>query len=120
MNVNTRVADTFFNEWPAPMYQLAQMTQITNIEHDVIFALDAPVNEGAEDGAGAAIVTDLGGRVAPFPREIYVKPRQEMIYVRGTDAAVLFHPGSGQALLAGVLERKRPVGVLTMQSTMRR
>ena len=55
---NTRMGDTFFNEWPAPMYQLAQMTKITNTGHDSIFAVDAPVDEGAEDSAGAAMVTD--------------------------------------------------------------
>ena len=36
-----------------------------------------------------------------------------MTQVWGIDAAVLFHPGSGQAWLAFVLERKRAVGVLT-------
>ena len=50
------------------MCQLAQMTKITNTEHDSIFALDAPVDGGAEDGAGAAMVTDLGDRVVPVPR----------------------------------------------------
>ena len=52
------------------MYQLAHMTKITSTEHDSIFALDALVDEGAEDGAGAAMVTDLGDSVAPFPRGI--------------------------------------------------
>ena len=63
------------------------------------------------------MVTDLGDRVVPFPREFHVKRWQEMIYVWGIVAAVLFHPGSGQALLAFVLERKRAVGVLKMRST---
>ena len=66
---NTRMRDTCFNQWPVPLYQLAQLTKITNTEHDAIFALDAPADEGAEGGAGAAMVTDLGDRVAPFPRE---------------------------------------------------
>ena len=44
------------------MYQLAQMAPITNTEHDAIFARDAPVDEGAEDGAGAAMVSDLRQR----------------------------------------------------------
>jgi hypothetical protein len=39
------------------------------------------------------------------------------VYVWGIDAAVLFHPSNGQALLAFVLERKRAVGVLKIQST---
>ena len=107
-----RMGDTFFNEWPAPMYQLAQMQKITNAEHEAIFALDTPVDEGAEDGAGAAMVPDLGEKVVPFPREFHVKLWQEMIRVGGIEAAVLLHPGSGQALLAFVLERKRAVGVV--------
>ena len=55
----TRMGHTCFNEWPVPMYQLAQMTKITSTEHDSIFALDAPVDKGAEDGARAAMVTNL-------------------------------------------------------------
>ena len=55
-----------------PKYQLAQMTKITSMEQDSIFAPDAPVEEGAEDSAAAAMVTDLGDRVVPFPRELYV------------------------------------------------
>jgi hypothetical protein len=86
------------------MYQLAQMTQITSMEHDSIFALGGSFDEEAKDGAGTAMVTDLGDRVVPFPREFHVKRWQEMIYVWGIVAAVLFHPGSGQALLACVLE----------------
>ena len=37
---------------------------------------------------------------------------QEMIHVGGIEAAVLFQPGSGQALLAFVLERNRAVGIV--------
>ena len=109
---NTRMGDTFFNEWPVPMYQLAQMPKITNAEHEAIFALDTAIDDGAEDGAGAAMVTDLGEKVVPFPREFHVKLWQEMIHVWGIEAAVLFQAGSGQALLAFVLERKRAVGVV--------
>ena len=47
------------------MYQLAQMAPITSTEHDATFAPVALVDEGAEDGAGAAVVTDLGNRVVP-------------------------------------------------------
>ena len=35
-----------------------------------------------------------------------------MIHAFGIDAGVLFHPGSSQALLAFVLERKRAVGIV--------
>ena len=63
-----RMADTYFNEWPAPMDQLAQMTKMTSTEHDSIFALVTLVDEEAKDDAGASMVTDLGDRVAPFPR----------------------------------------------------
>ena len=108
----TRMGDTFFNEWPVPMYQLAQMPKLTMAEHDQIFALDTAIDEGAEDGAGAALVNDLGDKVVPFPREFHVKLWQEMIHVWGIESAVLFMVGSGQALLAFVLERKRAVGVV--------
>ena len=99
------------------MYQLAQRMKIASAEHEAIFALDTPADEGAEDGVGAAMVSDLGERVVPFPREVHVKLWQEMIHARGIEAAVLLHPGSGQAVLASVLECKRAVGVLKNQST---
>ena len=50
-----------------PMHQLAQMTKMTSTEHDSIFALVTPVDEEAKDGAGTAMVTDLGGGMVPFP-----------------------------------------------------
>ena len=62
------------------------------------------------------MVADPGDRVVPFPGAFHVNLWQEMIYVWGIDAAVRLHPGSGQALLAFVLERKCAVGVLHMQS----
>ena len=54
------MGDTLFNEWPVPMYQLAQITKNTSAEHDYIFAIDTLEDEGAEFGAGAAIVADFG------------------------------------------------------------
>ena len=81
-------------------------------EHEEIFATDVAIDDGAEDGAGAAMVQDLGDKVAPFPRELHVKLWQEMIHVWGIEAAVLFWVGSGQALLASVWERKRVVGIV--------
>ena len=58
------------------------------------------------------MVSDMGEKVVPFSREFHVNLGQEMIHARGIEAAVLPHPGSGQALLAFVWERKRAVGVL--------
>ena len=55
------------------------------------------------------MIQDLGDKVIPFPRETHVKFMQEMIHVFGIEAAVLFWVGSGQSLLAFVLERKRAV-----------
>ena len=81
-------------------------------EHDQIFTLDTAVDVGGEDGAGAAMVQDLGDKVVAFPREFHVKLWQEMIHAFGIEAAVLFWVGSGQALLAFVLERKRAVGIV--------
>ena len=108
----TRPGDTFFNEWPVPMHQLSQMARITPAEHEAIFSLDTPMDEGGDDGAGAAMVNDLGDKVVPFPREFHVKLWQEMIHVWGIEAAVLFTVGGGQALLAFILERKRAVGIV--------
>lgn len=106
------MGDTYFNEWPVPMHQLAQMPRLTSAEHDAIFTLDQAMDAGGDDGSGAAMVSDLGDKVVPFPREFHVKLWQEMIHVWGIDAAVLFTPGSGQSLLAFVLERKHAVAVV--------
>ena len=58
------------------------------------------------------MIQDLGDNVIPFPRETHVKLWQEMIHVFGIEAAVLFWVGSGQGLLAYVLERKRAVALV--------
>ena len=107
-----RPGDTYYNDWPVPMYQPSQMPKTTTSEHDAIFASDDVVGEGEGDGAGAAMISDLGDKVLPFPREFHAKLWQEMIHVWEIDVAVLFQPGSGQALLAFVLERKHAVGIM--------
>ena len=56
---HTRPGDTYLNDWPVPMYQVDQMTLISTVEQDLIFALDTPVDEGSKDGSGASMVTDL-------------------------------------------------------------
>ena len=94
------------------MYQPAQMPRVNIAEHDQIFATETTVDEGADDGAGSTMVQDLGDNVVPFPREFHVKLWQDMIHVFGIEAAVLFWVGSGQSLLAFVLERKRAVAVV--------
>ena len=109
---NTRCGDTFFNEWPVPMYQPSQMPRVSMDEHEKIFIADTAVDDGTEDGAGTAMIQELGEDVIPFPRETHVKLMQEMIHVFGIEAAVLFWVGSGQSLLAFVLERKRAVAVV--------
>ena len=108
----SRVGDTFFNEWPVPMLQPSQMPRCSQAEHDRMFAMDTAMDEGSEDGAGAAMIQDLGDKVVPFPREFHVKLWQELIHVFGIEAGVLFWVGSGQALLAFILERKRAVAVV--------
>ena len=50
------------------MDQPAQMTKMTSMEHDSIFALATPADEEAKGGAGTAMVVDVGDRAAPFPR----------------------------------------------------
>ena len=101
------------------MYHLAQMSKITAAEHENLFALDTAMDEGAEDGAGAAMVADLGDKVVPFPREFHVKLFQEMIHVWSVESALMLHPGSGQGLLAFVLERKRAVGIMKNKSHLK-
>ena len=58
------------------------------------------------------MISELGDNVLPFPREFHAELWQEMIHVWEIDVAVLFQPGSGQSLLAFVLERKHAVGIV--------
>ena len=91
------------------------MPKLTPAEHDTSFTGDDVVIEDGDiggEGAGAAMVSDLGDKVLPFPREFHVKLWQETIHVWEIDVGVLFQPGSGQGLLAFVLERKRAVGIM--------
>ena len=41
------------------------MAKITNTEHEAIFALGTPADDGAEDGVGAVMVSDLGEKSCP-------------------------------------------------------
>ena len=66
-----RPGDTYYNDWPVPMYQPSQMPKTTTSEHDAIFASDDVVGEGEGDGAGAAMILDVGDNVMPFPREFH-------------------------------------------------
>ena len=82
------------------MHQLSQMAKITPSEHESIFSLGQAMDEGGDDGAGAAMVNDLGDKVVPFPREC---PREAVAGDDsrvGIESAVLFMVGGGQALLA--------------------
>ena len=65
-----RQGDTYYNEWPVPMYQPSQMPRLSMADHDNIFANDDAIEEEdvLGDGAGAALVSDLGDEVLPFPR----------------------------------------------------
>ena len=109
---NARMGDTFFNEWPVPMFMPSQMPKVTMAEHDQIFAHDTATDEGDENGAGAAMLNDLGDKVLPFPREFHVKLFQECIHVWGIEVGVVVWTGSGQSLLAFIIERKRAVGIV--------
>ena len=47
------------------------MFKITAAEHENLFALDTAMDEGAEDGAGAAMVADPDDKVVPCPLEFH-------------------------------------------------
>ena len=101
------------------MYQLAQLMNMTSTDHDLIFTLYTLADEGAEDARGSSDGHRLGRQSGALPSGIHVELWQEMVHVWDIDAAVLFHPGSGQALQAFVWERKRAIGSCTMHSTRR-
>ena len=104
--------DTAFNSWPVPMVVLANMPKSTQKEHDDIFENDAADDSGAEDGAGSAVVEDLGDKVIPFPRELSEQLTREMIHVFEIDVGVFLTPGSGKALMAVILENRRAVAIV--------
>ena len=106
-----RPADTYFNEWPVPMFQLSQMPKTSQDTHDKIFADDAARDAGAGDGDGHALLEDLGDKVVPFPREMRMELTREKIHVWGINTGVILMPASGQSTLAFLLERKRAVAV---------
>eukprot|EP00974_Lingulodinium_polyedra_P043826 4207959-Lingulodinium_polyedra.AAC.1 len=63
------------------------MPKVTGEEHDNIFSLDVAIDDGADDGAGAAMINDLGDEVVPFPREFHVKLWQGITHAFGVEAA---------------------------------
>ena len=104
-------ADTYFNVWPVPLLPLASMPKMNAVDHENIFTEDTAQDSGAEDGSGGAAVEDLGEYLVPFPREYHHKFTQEMIHVWDIDVGVVLMPGSGQSLLAFIMENKRAVGI---------
>ena len=104
--------DTAFNSWPVPMVALANMPKSTQQVHDDIFENDAAEDSGAEDGAGSAVVQDLGDNVIPFPRELSEQLTREMLHIFEIDVGVFLTPASGKALMAVVLENRRAVAVV--------
>ena len=104
--------DTAFNSWPVPMVPLANMAKTTMQVHDDIFAGEAAEDSGTEDGAGSAVVQDLGDKVIPFPREMSEMLTREMLHVFEIDVAVFLTPASGKALMAVILENRRAVGIV--------
>ena len=117
---NERPADTYFNEWPIPMFQVSQMPKTSQDPHDKIFADDATRDAGAGDGDGHALVEDLGDKVVPFPREMRMELTREKIHTWGITTGVIFMPASGQSTLAFIfgtearcryLQERRPQDV---------
>ena len=104
--------DTAFNSWPVPMVALANMPKSTQQVHDDIFENDAAEDSGAEDGAGSAVVQDLGDKVIPFPRELSEQLTREMIHVFEIDVGVFLTPASGKALMAIIMENRRAVAIV--------
>ena len=111
LKVNYEPTDTYFNEWPVPMHQVSQMPKTTQEVHDNMFADDAARDAWADDGYGDALIEDVGDFVVPFPREFRSGLTRKMIHVWDVQTGVIFMPGSGQSLLAFILERKRAVGI---------
>ena len=88
-DMGNRPGDTYYNDWPVPMYQPTQMPRISEAEHEKIFANDEPLeDDSVANDTGAALVKELGDEVLPFPREFHVKLVQELIHVFGIEAAV--------------------------------
>ena len=66
-NTGNQPGDTYYNEWPVPMYQPTQMPRLSVAEHEKIFANDDPLeDDSVANDTGAALVKELGDEVLPF------------------------------------------------------
>ena len=78
---NDTEADTYFNRWPVPLIPVSQMPKLSMAAHDSIFKNDVPEDECVDDGSGAAMLTELGDNVVPFPNELPTE-LDARVYVR--------------------------------------
>ena len=112
LNEGGNFGDTAFNSWPVPLVTLANMPKTNHVMHDEIFDNDAAEDSGSNDGAGTAVVQDLGDKVIPFPRELSEMLTREMLHVFEIDVGVFLNIGSGKSLLAIIMENRRAVGIV--------
>ncbi len=103
--------DTYFNNWPTPVLPPSGMAKITEAVHTEIFAQDVCWDSGEEDDTMDLDGCTLAETLTPFPRETHHKLTCEMIHVFNIQVLVAFCPGSGESLLACLLENIRGIGV---------
>ena len=112
LNEGGQFGDTAFNSWPVPLVPMANLPKTSQKVHDDILKNDPAEDSGAEDGAGSAVVQDLGDSVIPFAREMSENLTREMIHVFDVDVGVFFTPGSGKSLMAVILENRRAIAIV--------
>ncbi len=98
------------NTWPVADMPWAQRLQTTQEEHDKIF--DGAVGvESGDEGTYSELSTGLGDKVVPFPFELNRSFVQEVLHIWDIKVAVFLEVGSGECLMASILEKARSVAV---------
>ena len=98
------------NTWPVADKPLNQQLQITLTEHDKLF--DGQVGDDGEPSDEPTFpLHSLGEKVVPFPFELDRAFVQEVIDLMDIKVGIFLEVGSGECLLAALLENIRCVGV---------
>ncbi len=98
------------NIWPVADTPWPQRLQTTQEEHDKIFE-GAVALESGDEGTFSEQSTHLGDKVVPFPFELNRCFVQEVLHIWDIKVAVFLEVGSGECLMACILEKTRSVAV---------
>ena len=103
---------TASNHWQVPHTLMSRRLQVTQEEHDQLFAGAQSGDSTASPEEGLEFTIDPSStKVVPFPFELHKAFVQEVINVWGAKVAIFLETGSGECLHGALMERTKSVAI---------